>query len=144
LTSRTLARKIASFAVGKKASGVVLLDLRKHDAPADFFVVCTADSSTQVRAVAEEIEERAAELGARLWHTEGRRALSWLLLDFVDVVVHVFLKEVRQFYNLERLWVDVPRVLVEDTERGVVFHPVRGRVRRSGKSAPQKKPAKRK
>lgn len=142
MTSRTLARRIASFAVGKKASEVVLLDLRKYDAPADFFVLCTAESSPQVKAIADEIEERTERLGVRLWHSEGRRAMSWLLLDFVDVVVHVFLRDVRRFYNLERLWADVPRIEVEDSGKGIVFHDTEVRTRKPAPRTARRKPAK--
>jgi ribosome-associated protein len=115
LTSRTLAKKIAEFAYSKKASDVLLMDLRKLRAPSDFFVVCSADSDTHVKAIADAIRVGAEEIGVSLWHSEGFRSLTWVLLDYVDVVVHVFKKDVRPFYNLERLWGDAKLIEVEDT-----------------------------
>jgi ribosome-associated protein len=114
LTSRTLAKKVAEFALSKKASDVILMDLRKLNAPADFFVLCSADSDTHAKAIAQAVRNGTDEIGVELWRSEGFRALSWVLLDYVDVVVHVFKKEVRQFYNLERLWGDAKVTGVED------------------------------
>lgn len=114
MTSRTFARKIAEFALSKKASDVVLMDLRKLNAPADFFVLCSADSDTHARAIAQAIRDGAFDIGVVLLRSEGFRALSWVLLDYFDVVVHVFKKDVRQFYNLERLWGDAKVTPVED------------------------------
>jgi ribosome-associated protein len=115
LTSRTLAKKIAEFAYSKKASDVLLMDLRKLRAPSDFFVVCSADSDTHAKAIADAIRVGAEEIGVSLWHSEGFRSLTWVLLDYVDVVVHVFKKDVRPFYNLERLWGDAKLIPVVDT-----------------------------
>lgn len=115
MTSRTLAKKAAEFALSKKASEVLLMDLRKLSAPADFFVLCSADSDTHAKAIADAIRDGTEALGAPLWHSEGYRALSWVLLDYVDVVVHVFKKEARRFYNLDRLWNDAVMIPVEDT-----------------------------
>ncbi len=143
MTSRTLAKKIAELALSKKATDVILMDLRKLNGPADFFVVCSTDSDTQVKAVAEGIRRGSEELGARMWHSEGLKALSWVLLDFVDVVVHVFHREARGFYAIERLWGDATITNVEDTADGTVFE-----VERVAKAkrppAKKKKPAKRK
>lgn len=115
MTSRTLAKKIAEFAYSKKASDVLLMDLRKLRAPADFFVVCSADSDTHARAIADAVRGGTEEIGVSLWHSEGYRSLSWVLLDFADVVVHVFKRDVRPFYNLERLWGDAKLIPMEDT-----------------------------
>ena len=132
MTSRTFAKKTAEFALSKKASGVVLMDLRKLSAPADFFVLCSADSDTHAKAIAQAVRDGADGIGVGLWRSEGFRALSWVLLDYVDVVIHVFKKDVRQFYNLERLWGDAKVTPVEDTlpaakvpksSRGTTAHP---------------------
>jgi ribosome-associated protein len=114
LTSRTLAKKVAAFAYSKKATDVLLMDLRKLRAPADFFVVCSADSDTHAKAIADAVRVGAEGIGVSLWHSEGFRSLTWVLLDYVDVVVHVFKKDVRPFYNLERLWGDAKLIPVED------------------------------
>lgn len=114
MTSRTLAKKVAEFALSKKASDVMLMDLRKLTSPSDFFVVCSADSDTQVKAIADAVRDGTDSLDVRLWHSEGFTALSWVLLDYVDVVVHIFKKDVRSFYNLERLWGDAKITAIKD------------------------------
>jgi ribosome-associated protein len=91
------------------------MDLRKLSAPADFFVLCSADSDTHVRAIADAVRHGTDEIGVRLWQSEGFSAMNWIILDYVDVVVHVFKKDVRSFYNLERLWGDAVVTHVEDT-----------------------------
>jgi len=90
------------------------MDLRKLHAPADFFVLCSADSDTHAKAIAQAVRDGADDIGVALWRSEGFRALTWVLLDYVDVVVHVFKKDVRKFYNLERLWGDAKVTPVED------------------------------
>ena len=92
MTSRTLAKKAAEFALSKKASDVLLMDLRKLSAPADFFVLCSADSDTHVRAIADAVRYGTDEIGVRLWQSEGFTGMTWIILDYVDVVVHVFKK----------------------------------------------------
>ncbi len=114
LTPKALAKKIASFALAKKAQNVVLLDLRKLTTMADFFVICSAESDTQVRAIADNIRDGTERAGERVWHDEGQGESTWVLLDFVDVVVHVFHKETRSFYNLEKLWGDAAFEYFED------------------------------
>ncbi len=115
LTSRALAKKVADFALSKKASDVLLMDLRKLSAPADFFVLCSADSDTHVKAIADAVRHGTDGISVRLWQSEGFTALSWVILDYVDVVVHVFKKDIRSFYNLERLWGDAVITQAEDT-----------------------------
>jgi len=114
LTSRALARKAATLALAKKAENVLLLDLRKLTTMTDFFVICSADSDTHVRAIAESIREGAAQIGEKVWHDEGQGESTWVLLDFVNVVVHVFHKQTRSYYNLEKLWGDAQFEYVED------------------------------
>jgi ribosome-associated protein len=79
-------------------------------------VICSADSDTQVKAIADEIDKSLRDEGIRCWHKEGYMALSWVLLDYVDVVVHVFKKEAREFYNIEKLWGDATSIEVVDPE----------------------------
>ena len=115
MTSRSLANNIAQFALSKKAYDVLLLDVRKLTSTADFFILCSADSDTQVRAVADAVQKGAADIGVRVWHSEGFHASTWIILDYVDVVVHIFHREARSYYNLERLWSDAKTSLIEDT-----------------------------
>ncbi|MEX0602977.1 MAG: ribosome silencing factor [Bacteroidota bacterium] len=121
MTSRTLAKRVITLALEKKARNIVLLDLRKLSAAADFFVVCSADSDTQVKAIADAVRNGTDRIGSRPWHSEGWQALSWVLLDYVDVVLHVFHRQARSFYNLERLWADAKRYTVEESEGVLEF-----------------------
>jgi ribosome-associated protein len=114
LDSFTLANNITEFIFSKRGYDVRILDLKNLVTFADYFVICSADSDTQVKAIADEIDKNLKDQGLKCWHKEGYRALSWVLLDYVDVVVHVFKKEMRQFYNLEKLWGDAPVIEVED------------------------------
>jgi ribosome-associated protein len=101
--------------ISKKAYDVVILDLKKLTSAADYFVICSTDSDTQVRAVADAVRDGLEESNERVWHYEGYQALKWVVLDYVDVVAHIFYKEDRSFYNLERLWGDAKKTEVKDT-----------------------------
>jgi ribosome-associated protein len=114
LTPKALAKKVAALALSKKAHNVVILDLRKLTSMTDFFVICSADSDTHVRAIADEIRDGSERAGEKVWHNEGYSESTWVLLDFVNIVVHVFHKETRSFYNLEKLWGDAKFEHVED------------------------------
>jgi ribosome-associated protein len=106
---RELAVAAAHEAVDRKGSDVVLLDLRGITSATDWFVIASGESDIQVRSIAERIEERLArDLDARPWHVEGLKQTRWVLLDYVDFVVHVFHREARAYYDLERLWADAP------------------------------------
>ena len=95
----------------KKGENIVSVDLRKiPEAVADFFVICEASSSTQVKAIADSIEEQVKNNCSELpYKHEGRQTLQWVLIDYVNVVVHVMLRESRKFYKLEDLWSDAPQ-----------------------------------
>jgi ribosome-associated protein len=114
LNSTQLTEKITSLIFNKKGYEVKVLDLRKLTTMSDYFIICTADSDTQVKAIADEVDKSLRDEGIKSWHKEGYKALSWVLLDYVDVVVHVFKKDARTFYNLEKLWGDAPIIDVED------------------------------
>jgi len=116
LDSKDLAYRITELIFNKKGYDVKILDLQKITSFADYFIVCSADSDTQVKAIADEIDKTLKDAGIKYWHKEGYSALSWVLLDYVDVIVHIFKKEARAFYNLEKLWGDAPITDVEDPE----------------------------
>lgn len=97
----------------RKAVNGVVLDLKDLSDAADAFVVVSGTSDTHVRAIAEHVIEQMAAAGARAHHVEGLAAGRWVLLDFVDVVVHVFHPSLREFYQLETLWADAPRHSME-------------------------------
>jgi ribosome-associated protein len=103
-------REAARAARAKKAHEVVALDLRELGAVCDFFLLCSASSEVQVKAVAENIEETLREAGLRPWHVEGMEGRRWVLLDYVEVVVHVFHERTREYYLLDRLWGDARSV----------------------------------
>ncbi len=112
----TLAKNIAKLTLTKKASDVVMMDLRGLTTMADYFVVCSADSDTQIKAVADAVEDGLGKKGVRAWHREAGSA-QWILLDFVDVVLHIFHKNARSYYNLEKLWGDASMERVDDNGR---------------------------
>jgi ribosome-associated protein len=110
LSAPELLRVAAAAAASKKATDLVGLDLSALEGVADYFLICSGASEPQVKAIAEEVEDKLRERGARPWHVEGREYRRWVLLDFVDVVVHVFHERTRDYYLLERLWGDARRV----------------------------------
>ena len=110
LPASELLRLAAAAAASKKATDLVGLDLSGLDGVADYFLICSGASEPQVKAIAEEVEDKLRECGAKPWHVEGREFRRWVLLDFVDVVVHVFHERTRDYYLLERLWGDARRV----------------------------------
>ncbi len=105
-----LLRACAEAAASKKAEKIVGLDLTDLKGVADYFLVCSGASEPQVKAIAEAVEEQVRVLGAKPWHVEGREGRKWILLDYVDVVVHVFHERTREYYLLERLWGDARSV----------------------------------
>ncbi len=111
-------RRAAELALERKASDVVVLDLRGISTATDFFVLASGASDVQVRAIAEHIQVELKKIDARPEHVEGLRAGSWVLLDYIDAVVHVFHTQARDFYQLENLWGDAPQTLFDD--EGVV------------------------
>lgn len=109
-TSEALARWCAEITLAKKAEDVILLDLQGISAVCDFFVLASGTSEPHVQALADWVRERLEEdYGIRPWHVEGEKGRRWILLDYVDWVVHVFHRETRDYYQLERLWSDAPQ-----------------------------------
>lgn len=108
-----LAAGAVDAALEKKARDVVVMDVRGISGVADLFVLCTGDSDIQIKAIAEAVrEEIRSRFKEKPWHVEGLDHLQWVLLDYVDVVVHVFAEDRRAFYDLERLWGDATIVAV--------------------------------
>ena len=109
-SSRELAVTAARAAADKQAERVVILDVHDLVVITDHFVICSAPTERQLRSVIEAIEEALRELGVRPVRREGEEGAGWRLLDYVDIVVHVFGTEERDYYDLERLWRDAPVV----------------------------------
>jgi ribosome-associated protein len=101
----------ARGAAARKAIEMVALDIRRIASFADFFLICSGTSSRQIQAIVDEVRERLrAERGSRPLHIEGYETGEWILMDYGDLIVHVFAEESRKFYQLERLWRDAERV----------------------------------
>ena len=108
--SRAVAVAAARAASDKQASRIVVLDVHEPIVITDYFVICTASSIRQIRTVIDEIERVTREMGVKPFRREGEGEAGWWLLDYFDVVVHVFSEEDRDYYDLERLWRDAPEV----------------------------------
>jgi ribosome-associated protein len=105
----------AHAASDKKATDLVVLDLRKVASFTEYFVICTGTSTRQVQAISDAVEEALRKNGKRPLHIEGYSSGEWILLDYGDFIAHVFGAASRRFYDLERLWRDAPRVEIKPT-----------------------------
>jgi ribosome-associated protein len=116
ISSESLVDTVVNGIQERKGSKITILDLRNiENMIAEFFVICEGDSNVHVDAVSESVEEIVhKDAGEKPFHVEGKRNAEWVLLDYMNVVVHVFQKEVRKFYSLEDLWADAERKDVED------------------------------
>lgn len=112
INSIEAAQLCAEAADNKKALDIQILDLRGLSSIADYFVICSGNNIPQVAAIADSIGHALAQEGVRPSHVEGGSESNWLLMDFGDVVVHIFAEQTRFFYSLEKLWGDAPRVAV--------------------------------
>jgi len=97
------------------ALDILLMDLRPLTDTADFFILCSGTSEQHVKTLTDEVAEKTKQEGESPWHIEGYKTRRWVLIDYVDIVVHIFRQEVREFYSLERLWGDAKRTSFEDT-----------------------------
>ena len=109
-TARQLAVAAARIGHGSHATGIEVLDLRRISPVADYFVLMTGTSDRQMRSIADEIVRAGAEAGQKVWNVSGLQGPGWILLDFVDTVVHIFDDARRSYYALELIWGDAPRV----------------------------------
>lgn len=114
LKSRDLAIKAAEAALKKKALDVTILDLSALTVIADYFVICSGENTTQVKTIARFIEEMFALENLKPLGVEGVAYSHWILLDYGDVIVHVFEKETRAYYNLEKLWMDAKTLEIDE------------------------------
>jgi ribosome-associated protein len=115
--AKVLAIRSADLMLEKKAKGITIMDVRGLTSVTDFFVLCTGESDVQIKAIVDHVNESLGMDKTKPYHIEGYDQLSWVLIDYVDVVAHVFLPEIRDYYGLERLWADakVTKIAESDT-----------------------------
>ena len=114
LGSQNNAHRISELMIEKKAVDIIIIDVREITTLTDFFVVCTSESEPQSRAITDHINQKMKEDGVRSWHIEGYEHLDWVLIDFVNIVVHIFSKDTREYYEFERLWADGMITKIQD------------------------------
>ena len=113
MTSLEKAKNIAKILDKKKATDIIGIETKELTVMSDYFIIASGTSNTHVRALADEVDDEMKKLGVEVDHIEGR-ATGWILLDYNDVLVHVFQPESRQYYNIERLWNDAARIDLSD------------------------------
>lgn len=114
LTPEQLVEKIVKVLDSKQAVDITAMKISDLTTIGDYFVVASGNSNAQVKALAEEVEDQLTKLGVEPRRVEGTQTALWVLMDYYDVVVHIFYKETREFYSIERLWGDAPRLNVEE------------------------------
>ncbi|MCK4778135.1 MAG: ribosome silencing factor [Actinomycetia bacterium] len=108
-----LAKFIAKKAAEKKAEDIVILHIGEYLNITSYFVICSGNNKKQVKAISDDIQEKLAKKKIKSFSREGETEAEWILLDYGDVIIHVFDDEVRKYYNLERLWKNVPHINIE-------------------------------
>lgn len=114
MTSLEKAKAIVKGLDSKKAKNIKLLEITNLSSLGDYFIIASGNNCSQVRSMAEEVEDVMTKQGEEPKRAEGYQTSQWILLDYYDVMVHVFLDETREFYNLERLWCDAPSIDLSD------------------------------
>ena len=109
-TSLEFVEKAVRILDAKKAEDIVVLDIRELTSIGDFFIIASGNNTTLVKTLAEELEEKFSQEGIKPRRVEGTSSSMWILMDYADVVVHLFYNETRDFYCLERLWADAPKL----------------------------------
>lgn len=113
--SKELVELIIEGLQKRKAQDIVIMDVSELTTLTDYFVVCSGNSDTQIKAIADSVEEELLEkAGEKAWKKEGLQARSWIILDFINTVVHVMSKEKREFYNIENMWNDAKVTYIEN------------------------------
>ncbi|GAB5407777.1 MAG: ribosome silencing factor [Balneolaceae bacterium] len=115
--SKNLVEMIIEGLRKRKAQDIVVLDVSEQTTLTDYFIICSGNSDTQIKAIADSVEEELLEkAGEKAWKKEGLQARSWIILDFINTVVHVMSKEKRAFYDLERMWNDAKITHIENED----------------------------
>lgn len=114
MQAQEIAHRAAEAALSKKAEDIQIFDLRSLSTMTDFFVICTGNTDVHVKSIYQEVDKELAKHNTDPYHIEGTELGRWILLDYVDVVVHIFQPAIREFYSLERLWGDAKIEEVKD------------------------------
>jgi ribosome-associated protein len=122
LSTEEKAALTSRIAADKKAMDVVVLDMRDASSITDYFLICSGGSERQVQAIADAIDEQLGGAGIASLGVEGYREGRWILMDYGDIIVHVFLRETRDFYDLERLWANAPKIDLTREIAGALAH----------------------
>lgn len=114
MNSEELAKKIVKLLDSKKGQDIIGIDIRGLTTLGDYFLLATGTSVPHVKALEEEVEDTLAREGLEPRRVEGAQTATWILMDYQDVILHIFTRETREFYNMERLWADAPRMDLSD------------------------------
>ncbi|MAR30093.1 MAG: ribosome silencing factor [Candidatus Marinimicrobia bacterium] len=106
-------KKIASLMIDKKALDVKIINLNKLTTLTDYFIICTSESEPQTRAIFNHIKDELNKNNIKPWKTEGYEHLQWVIMDYINFVIHIFNKETREYYNFERLWGDAEIIEID-------------------------------
>ncbi len=115
LDSKELVLQCVNAALDRKAEDLIILKVKDVSSFADYFVLCSGNSDRQIKGLAEHIGQKLKKAGIFPLGIEGERSGSWILMDYGDVIIHVFYKPVREFYDIEGLWSDAPRMTIEES-----------------------------
>ena len=114
MTNNTIIKKIINCIKDKKGHNIVMLDVKKLSSLTDYFIICTSDSEPQTKAIASYIRKELSKKKIKPYQIEGLDYLEWVLIDYFDIVIHIFKKETREFYNIEKLWGDAKTIKIKN------------------------------
>lgn len=117
--------KTAQLVWNKKGQDVIIMDLRGITTVTDYFILASGESESHIKAIAEHIERELRKDKIKPWHKEGYQQLNWVLMDYIEFVVHIFKPEVRQYYSLEKLWADAEITKLEDHAENSILSETR-------------------
>ncbi len=107
-----LTKYIAELMLEKRARDIAIMDLRKVTSITDYFLICSADSNIQVKAIVDYFIDALRKDGVKPYHIEGYDGQNWVIVDYIDIVVHIFLPATREYYGIEKLWADAPTTII--------------------------------
>jgi len=119
--ARSLVLICAGAALERKAGNLVILKVRELSSFTDYFVICSGTSDRQVRSIADHVEERLKKEGILPLGVEGRQGGNWILMDYGEVILHIFFEATREFYDIERLWAEAPALTVPDSVQKIEY-----------------------